>query len=109
MLEKHLLIRHGGLWPRGQRWREEGGEGKHRWCLASRRSCGARAVRWARGDVGEWGWGMARQVDVLRGSVSRREAGGLPWEGAGGAGAGAWAAVVLDRRTEGESRNPRLL
>lgn len=67
VLEKHLLIRHGGLWPRGQRWREEGGEGKHRWCLASRWSCGMRAVRWAGGDVGEWGWGMVRRGDALRG------------------------------------------
>lgn len=55
------------------------------------------------------GLGHGEAGGCAQGSVSRWEAGGLPWEGAGGAGAGAWAAVVLDRRTERESRNPRLL
>lgn len=60
-----------------------------------------------RGRCGGVGLGHGEWEGCARGSVSRREAGGLPWEGAGGA--GARAAVVPDGQMEGESRNPRLL
>lgn len=61
LLEKHLLRRHRGFWPQGQRWCEEGSEGKHRWCFVSQRSCGRRAVRGSWGNVGEVGQGHGRE------------------------------------------------
>lgn len=64
-------------------------------------------VGWGR--CGGVGLGHGEAGGYAQGSVSRREAGGLPREGAGGAGAGARAAVVPDGRTEGESCNARLL
>lgn len=95
VLEKHLLSRYRGLWPRGQRWCEEGREGKHRWCFLSCQSCGTRAVR------REWGWGMVGGMCFgVREQVGGRGAAPVPArrEGAGGDSTGAQAPVVLTRQ-----------